>query len=206
MLVLGGCGTGTSDTEDAANNTNSITNTINIGETMTKIADVRVILTRPYSIGNVILFEIFNENILRVTSFNQNFYISPESRTIPTFAYDFYSKAPTTRRMFQGMHRIVEEVKIELTQEQSDAFGELINNITEKGPDRDFEWPLAAGYLRYVLAIIDGHMYWSLHHRTADFSGSEFINSLRDHFNLDLLLLMHEIGDLSPIPILSSRQ
>jgi len=211
MLVLSSCDADDNGVNNTATNTlnndyvNDVTNT---GGSMTKTADVRVAFAGD-SFGEVFLFEMFDESTLRLTSFAQPILsleefealgsMPAEFRTQPDFAYDFNSKTPNIRGMFMGRHRVVEEAEIELTQEQTDIVRELINNVTTKGPDREFERPPILGHLDYILAIIDGDMYWSLYHWDIEnASRREWLDPHGAFFNIELLLLSYELRDLSP--------
>jgi len=178
-------------------------------ETLIRTEDVRILIGGMVS-SYAILIEITDESILNITVFGQPTFfpeedfepwdIPEEFFTQPTIFADFLSESSLTGSATLGMHKIVEILTLELTYEQTDNIWRLINDVVNSNPNKEFAWPPFDGYAEYVWAIIDGKFYWSLyHHDIQNASRSEWLRPFGDYFDRELLFLMYQIREISPI-------
>jgi len=138
--------------------------------------------------GSVTLLEV-NNDAARVTVFRGSrwFYDDFLAGDISHFAYE-----------------ITHQYDLELSQEQLDRVLALARNVVRGRQNRASRWILISGHIDYAWAIIDGRRYWSLYHSDIDNASRERQRTINRHINRDLLYLIYELVDVSPIPLYGS--
>jgi hypothetical protein len=150
--------------------------------------------------GEFTLFELVGENVFDVTllgDMSNSFFVSKRNRFDESRLDEFINSAPGLsglRITSEGwFRRIISRGRLDF-QQQSDVIWELIDNVVENGPNKEFERLSFSGDFNLFFAIIDGEMYWSLYDIKSNPIFPEYVND-------ELLLLAYELIDLSPIPV-----
>ena len=186
MFVLVGCSFNTSETE---------------------IKNARIFIAGDFKYS--LLLEIIDGNIFEVILFNKagvsyadlQEYFQEYLPFDETLLDDFFANPRmldyglVTNRNFdleRGYTRFIRNKgSVKFSEEEAHRVQYLIRNVARTRADRRFERPAWSGRMLWIWAIIDYEMYWTLY---ADHIPQE-------HNNLELLLLTHELINLSPIDL-----
>ena len=153
------------------------------------------------------LFEL-SENTLQITALGRaiGLFLPHEELFDVSLFYDFIDRIPNiywilrnSRPIILGSaYDVVRKANRELSQRQLNNVLELVENVVRHRADREFERApfLSDEAHRYVWAIIDGEMYWSLYSSNIN---ADILSRHSAYVNRNLLLLTYYLIDLSPI-------
>jgi len=151
--------------------------------------------------------EYIHSNTFRFTSFihhpAQRQY-EGAGRGLDISRFEKYISHPLPTELFFPLsdgtvYEIIDEWEVALSQKHINKIHTLIENIVRRGADREFEFYDSTGRIPYVLAIIDGNMYWTIY--IPNRVGVPRSRRERRYINENLSPLIHALIDLSPYPI-----
>jgi len=188
MFVFGGCACNTTESE---------------------FSHVRIFIAGDFR--DAYLLEFVDGNVFNITAFDG---VRVPVNAQEDLLYDFFATptmmhsrlvASRNSGLEQGyLRRIRDEGTIELSQRQTNTVQRLIRNVASGEADMEFASPLfSRGLFRWVWAIIDGEMYWTMYtgYLVDNLVSPDHFEYRAFKFNHDLLLLAYELIDLSPIDL-----